>query len=96
MEVGAVTPRRRRVSVHWSYSTLVLLMPSLWRTRFVRDTMFSVSFRQSLNPVSWGSSKVLSPIVATKGGDGFFLLALLALLLWTVFYPSGGGCLCLW
>ena len=53
--------------------------------------MFSVLFGLSLNPVSLGSSKVLSSIIATEGGDDFFLLALLALLFWTVFQPSAGG-----
>ena len=52
--------------------------------------MFSVLFGLSLNPVSLGSSKVLSSIIATEGGDDFFLLALLALLFWTVFQPSAG------
>ena len=91
MEAGAVIPRRRRISVYRTRPTLVFLVPSPWRGRFIWETMFSVSFGLSFNPVSWGSSKVLSSIVATEGGDGFFLLALLALLFWTIFHPSGGG-----
>ena len=90
MDVGVVTPRRRRASVQWTRSTLVPLTPAPWRALLIRDVMFSVSFGLSLNPVSWGSSKVLSPIVATGGGDGF-LVTLLAFLLWNTFQPPGGG-----
>ena len=80
----------RRVSVHRVRSTLVLLMPALWRARLIRDVMFSVSFGLSLNPVLWGSSKVRSSMAATVGED-FFLLALVFGFRWTTFHPSGAG-----
>ena len=82
-------PKPRCYTVHRIRSTLVLLTPSPWRAQFIRETVFSVSFGLSLNPVLWGELKVLSSIVATGGADGFFLLALLALLLWIIFHPSG-------
>ena len=40
VEVGVVTPRIRRVSVHQILSTLTLLMPSLWRARVVVVCVF--------------------------------------------------------
>ena len=91
MEVGEVTPRIRQVPVQRTRSTLVLLMPALWRARLTRDVMFSESFGLSLNPVSWESSKVRSSMAATGAGGDFFLLALVAGFRWTTFQPSGAG-----
>lgn len=79
VEDGVVTLRRRDVSVHRTRSILVVLMPSLWRARLTRDTMFSTPFRSSEKPTSCANSKLRSSIVAW-GGDDFFLVALAALL----------------
>ena len=48
VDVGVVMPRTRRVSVHRIFSTLTLLMPSLWRALLTEDTMLSASLRFSL------------------------------------------------
>ena len=72
-------------------STLVLLMPILWRALLIRDVMFSDSFGLSLNPVSWVSSKVRLSMAAMGAEGDFFLLALVFGFRWTTFHPSGAG-----
>ena len=91
MEIGEVTPRMRQVSVHRILSTLMLLMPVLWRARLIREVIFSESFGLSLNPVPWGSSKVRSSMAATGAGEDFFLLALVIGFRLATFQPSGAG-----
>ena len=93
MEVGVVTPRSRRGSVHRILSTLTSLMPSLCRARLMEDTTLSAPFRLSLGCSFWISSKLLWSIVGC-GDDGCFLEALTAFLLfWTAVHPPvwGGG-----
>ena len=67
---GEVAPRMRRVSVHPIRSTLVLLMPALWRARLIRDVMFSVSFGLSLKPVNFVLSSSKNTI--HQKAEGFY------------------------